>query len=416
MEDYVKTNFKIAKCCRYVPVDLNQVRKQCVTTKTFQSTDCHCGRSKEWHSKNGINVEDKNKENEQESTPSWSLEKDTVEEECQSFGTIEFEPGMNANRRLFARGAMAKFIRIGANTSDEFMDQVYQLMISHWKMRQPQLIIEVTGAARTLPHVNRDALQAFKHGLVQAAKTSNAWLVTGGTNCGVMELVGDAVSKYNLTHNRKNRLICLGIATWGIVENRDSLVDVNGSKRTYTVDDVAAGESPLDPGHNYFLLVDNGLEKRFGHEIEFRARFTKHLTTKLLNRVQNICSTSHSTTPLVILVIGGGFGTLVTVEKSCGANQGKKEIKRPVVVFNGFGGVGDLLAFCFNKVQSYFEQTSKWSIEDLPEEFDEEVKNHLAFQSLLGGDVNNQEVVEKRIKSIKNCLENPKLVSHFKKV
>ena len=33
--------------------------------------------------------------------------------------------------------------------------------------------------------------------------------------------------------------------------------------------------SPLDPNHSHFILVDNGTQKQFGTEIEFRGKFEK---------------------------------------------------------------------------------------------------------------------------------------------
>ena len=51
--------------------------------------------------------------------------------------------------------------------------------------------------------------------------------MTGGTKVGVMQLVGEAVREYNLEYTPKNPIILLGIAPWGIVANRDSLLDTD---------------------------------------------------------------------------------------------------------------------------------------------------------------------------------------------
>lgn len=53
----------------------------------------------------------------------------------------------------------------------------------------------------------------------------DAWIVTGGTNTGVMEIVGDAVHDYMLQMGVSGRrIVVLGIATWGFVANKASLV------------------------------------------------------------------------------------------------------------------------------------------------------------------------------------------------
>ena len=50
---------------------------------------------------------------------------------------------------------------------------------------------------------------------------TGAWIVTGGTNAGVMKHVGEAVRDYGLTAD--GRVICIGIAPWGCVQNREEL-------------------------------------------------------------------------------------------------------------------------------------------------------------------------------------------------
>jgi hypothetical protein len=59
---------------------------------------------------------------------------------------------------------------------------------------------------------------AFKRGLIKAATSTNAWIITGGTNTGVMRLVGEAVSE------EFNKLIVIGIATWGKIALRKKLI------------------------------------------------------------------------------------------------------------------------------------------------------------------------------------------------
>ena len=50
-----------------------------------------------------------------------------------------------------------------------------------------------------------------------------AWIITGGTRTGVMELVGDAVKDHIITTGRKNDVVVLGMAFWGCVANRQAL-------------------------------------------------------------------------------------------------------------------------------------------------------------------------------------------------
>jgi hypothetical protein len=89
-----------------------------------------------------------------------------------------------------------------------------------WQLQAPKLIISVTGGAQkfTIPQRMK---KAFKRGLIKAAASTGAWIITGGTNAGVMRLVGEAVA--DEFHAQSNNLVVLGIATWGKIALRDKM-------------------------------------------------------------------------------------------------------------------------------------------------------------------------------------------------
>ncbi|CAF5117435.1 unnamed protein product, partial [Rotaria sp. Silwood1] len=64
----------------------------------------------------------------------------------------------------------------------------------------------------------------FQSGLVSAAITTNAWLITAGTNTGVVKEVGEALNKYRYK-NRKNGVDvpCIGIGSWGYTTGNEQL-------------------------------------------------------------------------------------------------------------------------------------------------------------------------------------------------
>ena len=65
----------------------------------------------------------------------------------------------------------------------------------------------------------------------QVAETTGAWIITGGTNTGVMRYVGEAVKGHTVTSrgaqlkDKTSQLHLIGIATWGIVNHRSDLID-----------------------------------------------------------------------------------------------------------------------------------------------------------------------------------------------
>ena len=58
---------------------------------------------------------------------------------------------------------------------------------------------------------------------------SGAWIISGGTNTGVMKIVGEAVNDYQMTSaSSDQKIVALGIATWGIINNKKDLVNPDG--------------------------------------------------------------------------------------------------------------------------------------------------------------------------------------------
>ena len=62
------------------------------------------------------------------------------------------------------------------------------------------------------------------------AQTTGAWVITGGTNTGVMKHVGEALQvsskgRFGSQGDSRKKVYCIGIATWGIVEHRKELTN-----------------------------------------------------------------------------------------------------------------------------------------------------------------------------------------------
>ena len=66
--------------------------------------------------------------------------------------------------------------------------------------------------------------EAFGKSLVQVASTTNALVVTGGTNSGCMKLVGDSFKDHSLSIGLAKNIVLLGIANWGSITNNKKLV------------------------------------------------------------------------------------------------------------------------------------------------------------------------------------------------
>jgi transient receptor potential cation channel subfamily M protein 2 len=88
-----------------------------------------------------------------------------------------------------------------------------------FNLPEPKMILSITGGAKKFS-IDKDTKRAFKLGLMKAAKTTKAWIISGGTNAGVMRLVGDAVAQ---DLNAKD-LTVLGIASWGCIDFNEELI------------------------------------------------------------------------------------------------------------------------------------------------------------------------------------------------
>lgn len=107
----------------------------------------------------------------------------------------------------------------------------------------------VSSSLNTFSHVFPHSFtrwQILRKGLVKAARTTGAWILTGGTNTGnewfsislvcsifqsyyqtsgVTKQVGDALLVEG--QQRSGRLVSIGIAPWGIVERNHELLGHN---------------------------------------------------------------------------------------------------------------------------------------------------------------------------------------------
>lgn len=91
-----------------------------------------------------------------------------------------------------------------------------------WNLQKPQLILSITGGSKKF-NIPNQMKRAFKRGLIKVSSTTGAWIITGGTNTGLMRLVGEAVSEeYYADSNSKS--VVLGITTWGKIALRDEMI------------------------------------------------------------------------------------------------------------------------------------------------------------------------------------------------
>uniref|UniRef100_A0A8C3RGC1 Transient receptor potential cation channel subfamily M member 2 n=1 Tax=Cyanoderma ruficeps TaxID=181631 RepID=A0A8C3RGC1_9PASS len=252
----------------------------------------------------------------------WDPSRHIQEMPTDAFGDIRFT-GLGQKT--------GKYVRVSSDTPPRV---IYHLMTQHWGLDAPNLLISVTGGAKNF--VMKPRLKnIFRQGLVKVAQTTGAWIITGGSHAGVMKQVGEAVRDFILSCSHKEGdIVTIGIATWGTVYNRESLVcPMGGFPAEYVLDEENQGSlSCLDSNHSHFILVDDGTHGRYGVEIPLRTRLEKFISeqTKVKGGVA-------IKIPIVCVVLEGGPGTLDTIYNAITNGT-------PCVIVEGSGRVADVIA------------------------------------------------------------------------
>ncbi|PIK61557.1 putative transient receptor potential cation channel subfamily M member 6 [Apostichopus japonicus] len=227
---------------------------------------------------------------------------------------------------------------------DAAAEDALQLITDVWNLKLPKLLIEVTGGSDDF-HLHPKLCRQFRKSIVKVAATTGAWILTGGTHTGVMKYVGEALRDH--ARRSRNKIVAIGIAPWGIVENRDTLVDEVGTAtankvKSYRVtSSVDSDGSPLDPNHTHFILVDNGTVNKYGVEFNFRSRLEKLISE------QPLFPGSDQTVPIVCLVLEGGIDTIKVVLQNVSQNP-----PIPIVVVEGSGRAADLIAYALSNTST----------------------------------------------------------------
>ncbi|XP_035248591.1 transient receptor potential cation channel subfamily M member 2 isoform X2 [Anguilla anguilla] len=298
---WIKQNIKKKECCFYAEDESKGV--------------CMCGYPRIHHAEDAFKPDEFVGE-------TWDRHKHIREVPTDAYGDISFG-GLGQK--------MGKYVRVSTDTST---DALYQLMTDHWKLRPPNLLISVTGGAQNF-YMRTRLKEMFRRGLIKVAQTTGAWILTGGTHTGVMKHVGQAVRDYTLTSSStEDQIVAIGVATWGIVLNRHTLVNPEGCfPAHYSLDERSQGRlSCLDNNHSHFLLVDDGTHGRYGVEIALRSKLEKLISQQPLGNKE-----SGLKVPVVCVVLDGGPGTLDTIYNAMLNGT-------PCVILEGSGRLADVIA------------------------------------------------------------------------
>uniref|UniRef100_A0A7M4FI50 TRPM SLOG domain-containing protein n=1 Tax=Crocodylus porosus TaxID=8502 RepID=A0A7M4FI50_CROPO len=109
----------------------------------------------------------------------------------------------------------------------------YSLVTCCWKIPPPNLVVSVVGGDGDVA-IRARLKDMLRKGLVKAAQSTGAWIMTGGLQAGIGRYVGEAVRDHATASTSPSaRVVAMGIAPWGMVANQDHLDPLRfpGSRR-----------------------------------------------------------------------------------------------------------------------------------------------------------------------------------------
>ncbi|XP_035159508.2 transient receptor potential cation channel subfamily M member 1 isoform X2 [Callithrix jacchus] len=250
----------------------------------------------------------------------WSVAKHTQSYPTDSYGVLEFQGGGYSNK--------AMYIRVSYDTKP---DSLLHLMVKDWQLELPKLLISVHGGLQNF-EMQPKLKQVFGKGLIKAAMTTGAWIFTGGVSTGVISHVGDALKDHS--SKSRGRVCAIGIAPWGIVENKEDLVGKDVTRVYQAMSNPLSKLSVLNNSHTHFILADNGTLGKYGAEVKLRRLLEKHIS------LQKINTRLGQGVPLVGLVVEGGPNVASIVLEYL-----REDPPVPVVICDGSGRASDILSF-----------------------------------------------------------------------
>uniref|UniRef100_A0A8C7MVN3 non-specific serine/threonine protein kinase n=1 Tax=Oncorhynchus kisutch TaxID=8019 RepID=A0A8C7MVN3_ONCKI len=334
-KSWIESTFTKRECVHILPVSKDPHRCLPGCQICQQLVRCCCGRLVRQHAGftaslamkySDVNLGGGAEGGVQPELEEWAVDKHTQESPTDAYGIVNFQGGSHSYR--------AKYVRLSHDSRPE---SILRLMLNEWQMELPKILISVHGGIQNFD-LHPRIKQVVGKGLIKAAVTTGAWILTGGVNTGVAKHVGDALKEHC---SRSSRKICtIGVAPWGVIENRNDLIGRDVVAPYQTLLNPLSKLNVLNNLHSHFLLVDDGTVGKYGAEVQLRRELEKHI------KLQRIHARIGQGVPVVALIFEGGPNVILTVLEYL-----QETPPVPVVVCEGTGRAADILAYVHKQTE-----------------------------------------------------------------
>ncbi|XP_053720557.1 transient receptor potential cation channel subfamily M member 4-like [Synchiropus splendidus] len=261
----------------------------------------------------------------------WDSAQHSSEYPTDAFGELQFA---GASKRH------SYFLRMSWDTPPSM---VYTLMTTHWGLPSPNLVVSVVGG-EGCAKVKTWVREVLRQGLVKASQSTGAWILTAGLREGVGRCVGEAVRDHATAASSLslNKVVAVGVAPWGVVQNREHLVNPQGSfPAKYYAQNTTRDSSCLDNNYQAFLLVDDGSVGCRGGETSFRAKLEDYIS----HQRTGIWASGSIDIPVLCMLVSGEASLMERVDLSLKSLM-------PWLVLAGSGGLADFITDVLEKLSS----------------------------------------------------------------
>ncbi|CAF4145083.1 unnamed protein product [Adineta steineri] len=228
-----------------------------------------------------------------------------------------------------------KYIRIDHQTH---MERIYELLVNDCGGTKPALILSIYGGAKYFTMTEKLEKEIIR-GIIDAAATSNAWILTTGINNGVSKVIGEGISHYRLLKANPNKIVCIGLTKWGTI-NESTRLELKHTTKDYPrrlcnqqiSDDDNDTDETIERNHTHCILFDDG---------ELSGYLNDEQRSALVEHAMEDKDDKHKCYGVTIIV-EGGRNTIEVLQNDIKTN-------RPIVFIEDSGRLADVFASLINQ-------------------------------------------------------------------